>query len=340
MEYKRIAIDTSKSVFTIHGIDGAERVIVRRDLSRDKLLAFFEKLPPTDIAMEACGGSYHWARQLAAMGHFPKLIPPQYVKPYVKRGKNDRNDAEAICEAAGRPAMRFVPLKTEAQQADAMTLRVRELLVRQRTQLVNALRGHAAEFGIVAPRGLERVEDLRAKIDRHADLPAPARQMLALLGAQIDALDQQLSGLDKQLLAQHKANPLSRLLAGVPGIGVLTALTLATQVDPAQFKSGRHFAAWIGLTPKERSTGGRQRLGGISRQGNERLRQLLVVGAMAVIRHARPGSKSASPWLLKLLERRPRKLAAVAQANKMARTVWAMLTSGEAYRAPTLPKAA
>ena len=340
MEYKRISVDTSKTVFTIHGIDSAERAITRREVKRDKFLAFFEKLPPTEVAMEACGASYHWARQLTAMGHRPKLIAPQYVKPYVKRGKNARNDAEAICEAAGRPNMRFVPVKTEAQQADAMALRVRALLVRQRTQLVNALRGHAAEFGIVAPRGLDRIEGLRAKIAQREGLPAPAQRMLELLGTQIDGLDQQLAELDKQLLAHHKANPISKFLAGIPGVGMIAALTLATKIDATQFASGRHLAAWIGLTPKEHSTGGRQRLGGISREGNERLRQLLVVGAMAVIRHAKPGSKSASPWLLNLLERRPKKLAAVALANKMARIVWAMLTSGEAYRAPTCPKAA
>jgi transposase len=346
MKYKRIAIDTSKAVFTLHGIDQDDRVILRRDLRRDKFLAFFENLPPTELAIEACGGSHHWGRELGRMGHRVLLIPPQYVKPFVKRGKNDRNDAEAICEAAGRPNMRFVPVKTEAQQADAMLLGVRELLVRQRTQLVNALRGHASEFGIIAARGIERVEPLLERIAQCAALPcaalpAPARQALGVIGEEIARLDLRLDELDRQLTVQYKANPVSRLLEGIPGVGKITALTIASRVDPKHFKSGRHFAAWLGLTPKERSTGGRQRLGGISREGNERMRQLLVVGAMALIRHARPGSKTASPLMLKLLERRrPRKLVAVAHANKMARTVWAMLTSGEAYRAPRLPVAA
>lgn len=341
MEYKRIAIDTSKAVFTLHGIDQQDRLVLRRDLKREKFLAFFETLPATELAIEACGGSHHWARELGRMGHRVLLIPPQYVKPFVKRGKNDRNDAEAICEAAGRPNMRFVPVRSQAQQADAMLLGVRELLVGQRTQLVNALRGHASEFGIIAARGLERVEGLLERIAQDTQLPAPARHGLGVIGEEIMRLEQRLAEIDRQLTAQHKANPVSQLLQTIPGIGKIAALTIASRVDPTHFKSGRHFAAWVGLTPKERSTGGRQRLGGISRQGNERLRQLLVVGAMAVIRHARPGSKSASPLVLKLLGRgRPRKLVAVAQANKMARTVWAMLTSGEVYRAAKTPATA
>jgi transposase len=340
MDYKRIAIDTSKSVFTLHGIGPDERPVLRRNLSRGAVEGFFAKLAPTEVLLEACGGSHHWGRVLGKLGHQVKLIPPQYVKPYVKRGKNDRNDAEAICEAAGRPGMRFVPVKAAEQQAAALPLAVRELLVRQRTQLVNALRGHATEFGVVASKGIENADTLLTKIAADDSLPAPAREMLALLGAEIARLNAQLDALDKRLAAQHRATPMSKLLAGQPGIGTLGALTLTLKVDPGQFKSGRHFAAWLGLTPKERSTGGRQRMGGISRAGHEGLRQLLVVGAMAVIRHARPGSKTASPWLLKLLERCPRKVAAVALANKMARIAWAMMTSGEAFRMPTGTKAA
>ena len=331
MEYKRIAIDTSKHVFTLHGIDAAGAAVLRRNLKRGDVEAFFAKLAPCEVVLEACGASHHWGRRLTALGHRVRLLPAQYVKPFVKRGKNDRNDAAAICTAAGQLDTRDVPVKSAEQQAALMVLRVRELLVRQRTQLVNALRGHAAEFGLVTARGLARVEPLLAAVEATATIPAPARAMLAVLGEEIARVDDRLAELEAELLALHKANPLSRRLAMVPGIGPVTAITLALSVDPAQFVSGRHLAAWIGLTPKEHSTGGKQQLGGISRAGNERLRQLLVVGATAVIRHARPGGK-ASAWLLGLLERKPRKLAAVALANKMARIVWAMMTRGEAYR--------
>jgi len=338
MEYKRIAVDTSKAVFSLHGIDEHDHPILRRNLKRGELEAFFAKLAPTEIALEACSSSHHWARTLATLGHQVRLIPPQYVKPFVKRGKNDSIDAEAICEAAGRPTMRFVPVKSAAQQAAATPLNVRELLVRQRTQLVNALRGNASEFGIIASRGLERIDGLLERIVLSDTIPQTARDMLTLLGEQIAHLDEKLAALEARLMAEHRANPQSKLLAGQPGIGPIAAQTLVTKVDPTQFKSGRHFAAWLGLTPKQRSTGGKQRLGGISREGNERLRQLFVLGAMAVIRQARPGSKTALPWLLQLLDRRPRKLAAVALANKMARTAWAMMTSGEAWRMPKTPK--
>jgi transposase len=260
-----------------------------------------------------------------------RLIPPQYVKPFVKRGKNDRNDAEAINEAASRPSMRFVAVKSEQQQADAMLLRVRELLVKQRTQLVNAIRGHAAEFGLVTSKGIGRVSALVEGVAA-STIPEAAKQAIILLAAQAAHLEEQLAAVDRRLLHLHKANAVSQRLAGVPGIGPITALTLALTVQAEHFESGRHFAAWLGLTPKEHSTGGRQKLGGITRAGNERLRQLLVVGATAVIRFARPGSRTASAWLLGLLERKPRKLVAVALANKMARIVWAMMARGEAYR--------
>jgi transposase len=331
MEYKRIAVDTSKHVFTLHGIDASGAAVLRRDLRRGEVEAFFAQLAPCEVVLEACGASHHWGRRLTALGHRVRLLPAQYVQPFVKRGKNDRNDAAAICTAAGQLDRCDVPVKSAEQQAALMVLRVRELLVRQRTQLVNALRGHAAEFGLVTAKGLARIEPLLATIKATAAIPAPAQAMLAVLGEEIGHLDERLATLEAALLAQHKANPLSRRLAGVPGIGPVTAITLALSVDPAQFVSGRHLAAWIGLTPREHSTGGKPRLGGISRAGNERLRQLLVVGATAVIRHARPGGK-ASAWLLGLLERKPRKLAAVALANKMARIVWAMMTRGEAYR--------
>ena len=243
MEYKRVAVDTSKAVFTVHGIDGQDRPVLRRNLKRAEFEAFFAKLAPTEVAMEACGSSHHWARTLAAYGHQVRLIPPQYVKPFVKRGKNDSADAEAICEAAGRPAMHFVPVKSAQRQAAAVPLSVRELLVRQRSQLVNALRGHASEFGIVAGRGIERVEALLAQIATTDSVPQVAREMLALLGEQIAWLDGKLAALEQRLVAEHRADPLSKLLAGQPGVGPISAQTIVSKVDASQFKSGRHFAA-------------------------------------------------------------------------------------------------
>ena len=338
MELMRVAVDTSKHVFTLHGVDASGAAVLRRDLRRGAFEAFMSKLAPTEVALEACGGSHHWARRLTAMGHRVRLIPPQYVKPYVKRSKTDRADAEAICEAAGRPSMRFVPVKTAERQGEIMVLRTRELLVRQRTQAVNALRGHATEFGLVVPLGVSRVEELLAKLAADPGVPEIAREMLALLGRQIDT---QMAEIDGRLLAMHKANEVSRRLAKVPGIGPITAVSLTLNVEAAQFESGRHLAAWLGLTPRAHSSGGKQRLGSISRAGHERLRQLLVVGATAVIRHAsKPGARLASPWLTQLLARKPRKLAAVALANKTARIVWAMMAHGEAYRAKPLVSAA
>src|SRR5215213_4608853 len=331
MKFKRIAVDTSKAAFTLHGVDEQDRPILRQNLSRARFEAFFGKLSPTEVVLEACGSSHHWGRFLQGLGHTLRLIPPHYVKPFVKRGKNDRNDAEAICEAASRPTMRSVPVKSAQAQAEAMDLSARDLLVRQRTQLVNAVRGHAAEFGIFAAKGIAQIEPLLAKI-AETDMPQAAKTTLAYLGRCIEQLDAQLAEIDRRLAAQHKTNELSQRLATIPGVGPITALSMALRIDPSQFETARHFAAWLGLTPRERSTGGQQRLGGISRAGDERLRQLLVVGATAVIRYAKRGSKTACPWLLKLLERRPRKVAAVALANKMARTVWAMMTNGTAFR--------
>jgi transposase len=334
-QIKRIGIDTSKAVFTLHCVDQAGQPVLRTNLRRPQMAAFFKKLPPAEIVMEACGSSHHWARELSALGHDVRLIPPQYVKPFVKRAKNDRNDAEAICEAGGRPGMRFVPAKSADQQARAMILKVRETLVGQRTQLVNALRGHAAEFGVIAGKGIKRVTPLLEAIEASTTIPSEAKDMLARIGREIEHLETKLAELEVQLMAMHKTNPLSQRLATSPGIGVIIALTLAIEIDPAAFKSGRHLAAWIGLTPKEHSTAGKQCMGGISRAGNERLRRLLVTGATAVIRFAtRPGNKQANEWLLKLLARKPRKLVAVALANKMARMAWALMTSGETYRRP------
>jgi transposase len=332
-QIKRIGIDTSKAVFTLHCINQADQPVLRVNLRRAQMLPFFKKHLAAEVAMEACASSHHWARKLTALGHNVRLIAPQYVKPFVKRAKNDRNDAEAICEAAGRPGMRFVLAKSTEQQAQGMVLKVRETLVGQRTQLVNALRGHAAEFGVIAAKGISRVASLLEAIEAEPTIPLEAREMLALLGQEIEHLDTRLKEIEMKLTAMHKADAISQLLATIPGIGPIIALTLAIEVDPSAFESGRHLAAWIGLTPKEHSTGGKQRMGGISRAGHERLRQLLVTGAMAVIKLAsRPGNRLATEWLLKLLQHKPRKLVAVALANKMARIAWAMMKSGEAYR--------
>jgi transposase len=340
-EISRIGLDTSKALFTVHAVNAEGHPVLRVNLRRAQVIGFFRKRAATVVAMEACGGSHHWARKLTALGHEVRLIPPQYVKPYLKRGKNDRNDAEAICEAAGRPGMRCVLAKTEDQQAQALVLKVRATLVDQRTQLINALRGHATEFGVVAGKGTAKVAALLAAIEAEATIPAVGQEMLALLGEQIEHLDGRIQALEAKVNAMHKANAISQLLATAPGIGPIIALTFAVDVDPAAFESGRHLASWLGLTPKEHSTGGRQRMGGISRAGNERLRALLVSGAMAVIRAAeRPGSTLATEWLRQLLARKPKKVAAVALANKMARMIWAMMTTGEAYRRPAAAGAA
>jgi transposase len=332
MKFKRIAIDTSKHVFTLHGVDEQERPILRRELKRGQVESFFAKQETTEVVLEACGGSHHWGRLLVRLGHQVRLIPPQYVKPFVKRAKNDRNDAEAISEAASRPSMRWVTVKTVDQQADGIILKHREMLVSQRTQAINALRGHAAEFGVVAAKGIVKVSALLSVLSADSAIPASARAMFEQMGAHIEALDQRVAAMDSELAALHKSNPVSQLLAEIPGVGPLGAITMVLTVEPGNFASGRHFAAWLGLTPKEHSTGGKQRMGKISKAGNERLRQLLFVGAMSVIRFAKPGSRSASAWLLQLLERKPRKLAAIALANKMARIIWTMMARGEAYR--------
>ena len=334
MRIIRVGLDTAKHVFQLHGVDEKEQPVLRRRLGRKEVEPFFAKLPPTRIGMEACGAAHYWARRLRELGHAVVLLPPQYIKPYLKRGKNDALDAEAICEAMSRPGMRFVPIKSAEQQAGLTLLRTRELLVKQRTMLSNAMRGHAAEFGVVAAKGLAKVSELLQRAHAEAaGVPALALEMLRLLASQLDALELKLKTIEAQLMAWHKQNPVSQCLASQPGIGPIGAVSFALKVsDPKAFRSGRHFAAWLGLTPKENATGGRARPGRISRQGDESLRRLLVLGATTVIQFAKPGR--ASGWLIDLLARRPRKLAAVALANKMARTLWAMMVSGELYRRP------
>ena len=332
MVYKRISIDTSKHVFTIHAVDEAERPVLRRELRRSQVEGFFAKVAPTEVALEACGGAHYWGRRLCSMGHRVKLIPPQYVKPFVRRNKNDRNDAEAIGEAASRPGMPTVPVKSLDEQAATIIVKHRELLVGQRTAAINALREHAAEFGVIAAKGTANVEALLATLAMEPTIPAVAKAMFTAMGEHIADLDTRLAVVEKQLIEEHKRNPVSQRLVAIPGIGPITAVTLALSVNPANFESARHFAAWLGLTPRERSTGGKHRLGRISKAGNERLRQLLVVGATSVVRVAKAGRPSSSTWLLGLLARKPKKLVAVALANKIARTIWAMMVRGEAYR--------
>jgi len=292
-----IAMDTSKHVFTLHGVDERGRVLLRRELRRPQLERFFRTLPATDVVLEACGGSHHWGRVLITLGHRVRLIPPQYVKPFVKRSKNDRIDAEAIAEAAQRPSMRFVPVKSAEMQAEAMILSVRALLLKQQTQLVNAVRGHAAEFGVIAAKGTQNVAALLERVVADPAVPAAAQPMFHELGAALARVSARIAEQERKLAALHKNNSLSRQLAEVPGIGPVGGLTLALTVDARQFQSGRHFAAWLGLTPKQNSTGGKHRLGKTSREGNERLRALLVNGATAVVKYVNPEQGKGSAWL-------------------------------------------
>jgi transposase len=328
----RIGMDTSKSVFVLHGVDAAERPVLRKKLRRRQVLEFFAKLEPTKIGLEACGGAHYWARELRALGHEVVLLPPQYVKPYVKRNKNDAADAEAICEAMSRPTMRFVPVKSAEQQAALMLAGVRDQLVDRRTQISNAIRGYAAEFGLTAAKGLSKIEPLLARIAADAALPELARGLFAAYGRDYARLKEQLAKIETQLMAWYKGNELSRRLAEIPSIGPIGASLLAMKVtDPQAFRSGRDFAAWLGLTPKDHSTAGKTRLGVITRAGDEALRSVLVVGATAVIKQVRCGRGQASPWLVELVRRKPPKLAAVALANKTARIAWKLMISGEHY---------
>ncbi|NRQ14626.1 IS110 family transposase [Ensifer sesbaniae] len=330
----RIGMDTSKNVFQLHGVNASELPVLRKKLSRREMVKFFEKMPPTTVALEACGGSHHWARLLSSFGHEVKLIAPQLAKPYVKRGKNDASDAEALCEAMSRPTMRFVPVKTADQQAALMLVGVRERLIRNRTQLANAIRGFAMEFGVIAAKGICRIEPLLERIATDQSLPELARELFAMQGEEYRELLAEIKTVDGQLMALHRADECSKRLAEIPGVGPIGASLLMMKTpDPAMFKSGRDFAAWIGLTPRDHSTAGKVRLGVITRAGDEMLRSVLVAGATAVLQPVRTGrSKNASPWLLELLQRKKPKLVAVALANKIARIAWKLMVSGEAYR--------
>lgn len=330
----RIGMDTSKRVFQLHGVDAEERVVLRRKLKRGDVLSFFAKLPPTRIGIEACGGSHYWARELRALGHAVVLIPPQYVKPYVDRGKNDAADAEAICEAMSRPKVekRRVSIKTVEQQSAQMLIGVRDGLLKRRTQVSNTIRGHAAEFGLVAAKGLAHLEPLLARIEADDTVPELAREMFAMLAGQYRHVSAQIREIEARLLAHHRASEQSRRLAEIPSVGPVIAAALAAKVaDPRRFRSGRDFAAWLGLTPKDHSTAGKARQGGITRAGDEMLRSLLICGASSVIQKARRGRPGDAVWLSSLVEHKPPKLAAVALANKTARIAWKMMVTGDRY---------
>jgi transposase len=332
-----IGLDIAKSLFQVHGIDAEGRVVIRRQLKRRYVLAFFEKLEPCLIGIEACASAHHWSRQLQALGHTVRLMPPSYVKPYVKRQKNDATDAEAICEAVTRPNMRFVPTKSAEQQSGLVLHRTRHLFMRQQTSVINAIRAHLAEFGIVAPVGRNGVEDLLRIVADPSDerLPELARACVAALGSQLRMIKVQILNFDRMITAWHRSNEMSRRLDELPGVGPALATALVASVaDPKAFRSGRDFSAWIGLVPKQNSSGGKQKLGGISKQGDRYLRGLFTAGALAVIRYAKINGTGHRPWLTALLARRPTKVAAIALANKIARMAWAIMARDETYREP------
>jgi transposase len=338
-QISRIGMDTSKHIFQLHGVNAAEAPVLRKKLRRKEMVAFFEKLAPTVIAIEACSASNHWARLLQSFGHTVKLIAPQLVKPYVKRGKNDAADADALCEAMSRPTMRFVPVKTAEQQAALMLVGVRDRLIRNRTQLINAIRGYASEFGYTAAKGKAHLGPLLERLQADQSLPGLARELFAAQAKEYALLQAQIDEVDARLRAWHRADECSQRLAKIPGVGPIGAALLKMKTpEPELFRSGRQFAAWIGLTPKDHSTAGKVRLGVITRAGDEGLRSVLVVGATAVIQHVRRGGR-ASPWLTELLKRKSPKLAAVALANKMARIAWKLMVTGENYAAKSAPAA-
>jgi transposase len=342
MQITTIGLDIAKNVFQVHGIDASEKVVVRKQLRRSQVLAFFKALPPCLVGMEACATAHYWARELTKLGHQVRLMPAKDVKAYVKRNKNDAADAEAICEAVRRPTMRFVGVKSAEQQGRLMQHRTRDLLMRQRTQVINVLRAHLAELGITAAQGVGGLKELLTIIasDEDERLPADAHASLVVLAAELQAVQTLIGSIEKRITVQHRGNEASKRLETIPGIGIVGATAIdATVTDPKAFRSGRDFAAWIGLVPRQDSTGGKQKLGHISKQGDRYLRRILVVGAIAVLQRARQQPEKY-PWLTQLLARKPFKVVAVALANKMARTAWALLAKGGTYRAPALAAAA
>jgi transposase len=339
-EFIRIGVDLAKNYFQIHALESEDGRATRRKLSRQTMRKFFLETKPCLVGMEACGSAHYWARELRAMGHEVRLIPPIYVKPYVKRGKNDAADAAAICEAMSRPEMRFVPVKSEEQQATLMLHKTRELLIKQRTMGVNALRGHLSEFGIVAAKGIGRVGELIERAESDVTFPEIAKAALKVLVQHLETIATSIATLDQQIAAVHAQSPVSRLLASIPGIGKITASAIVASVpDPNIFKSGRNFSAWLGSTPRQNSSGGKEKLGPITKQGNRYIRRLLVLGATSLLHVAGKRKGALRDWLVALLGRKPARLVTVALANKLARIVWAVMTTGEAFRAEIFERA-
>ncbi len=331
-----IGVDLAKSVFQLPGATGTGEVVFRKKLSRRQFEEFMKAQPRCRVAMEACGTAHHWARLLSALGHDVCLISPKFVKPFVKTQKNDMADAEAIAEAACRPTMRFVEVKTPEQQGLGMIFRLRDMLVGQRTQMINSLRGHLSEFGIVAGKGRENIAKLRLALeteDASESLPASVRAMSQLCLEQIDGLSRRISDLDAQIQAASRRTPLSARLQKMPGIGPVTAMAIAAFAPPMEaFGRGRDFSAWLGLVPRQHSSGGKQRLGRTSKSGQRDIRRLLIIGAMAVISGTKARPPAENSWLGRILARKPRMLAAIALANKMARMLWAIMTKDEEFR--------
>ncbi|MCW9033489.1 MAG: IS110 family transposase [Rhodospirillales bacterium] len=330
-----VGLDLAKNVFQVHGVDSHGDIVIRKQLRRAKVLSFFADLPPCLVGMEACASSHYWGRELKLLGHDVRLMPPHYVKPYVKRGKSDAADAEAICEAVNRPSMRFVPLKGTEQQSILMLHRTRSLLVRQRTMLANALRSHLSEFGIVVGKGMENITKLAAIVENNhnAYLPEAALTALRVIIGQLGDLKTRVNRLEKEIISKHRKNPESKRLATIPGIGPITASALsATITDATQFKSGRQLAAWLGLVPRQNSSGGKQKLGRISKQGDQYLRQLLVIGATSMLGVVNKKKTPDDEWVITLLHKKPPRLVTVALANKMARIAWAVMSRQEVYK--------
>jgi transposase len=335
MKIATIGLDIAKSIFQVHGVDSTGRVVLRRKVSRAKVLDLFAGFEPCLVGMEACSTAHHWARELGKLGHHVKLMPAAYVKAYVKRDKNDAADAEAICEAVTRPTMRFVSVKPAETQAVLMLHRMRQLLVKQRTAQVNAIRGHLAEHGVIAAKGRAHVDDLVETLrDGTTSLPELVRHALLMVVSTMEVLNRQIAKIERELMAWHRTNAASRRLATIPGVGFITATALAATIaDPKAFRSGRHFASWLGLVPKQHSSGGKDRMGRISKMGNIYLRQLLVVGATAIMRYAKLRHTTVTAWMCDMLERKPARLVTVAAANKMARIAWAVMAREQDYRA-------
>lgn len=336
-EITTIGLDTAKSVFQVHGVAADGEVVIRKQLKRRQVLGFFGKLNPCLIGLEACSAAHHWSRELSRLGHTVRLIPPRYVKPYVKSQKNDATDAEAICEAVMRPNMRFVATKSREQQALLMLHRTRHLMVRQRTATINAIRAHLTEFGIVAGIGRHGVEALLKIIADENDerVPAVARDCLLALGRHLERIKRQIRDFDAKIMAAHRSNELSRRLEAIPGVGPRVATALVASIaDPSAFRSGRQMAAWIGLVPKQKSSGGKDKLGGVTKAGDRYLRSMLMIGALSVIKRVKQLGYTRRPWLAELMSRRPVKVAAIALANKIIRMAWAMMVRGERYREP------